>query len=132
LLATDTFLKKWGAGMAIAAPGLLLALVAFPPHADSATLNPQVMRRLAFFSLPLWVALGLAATGVLLFYRIGRRTHEANLAKLTPETDGSIPRPPHRSPLRRAGSGREGLGTEGSGHEKTALVIRARLLSRSA
>ena len=82
LLAVDTFLNKLGAGMAIAVPGLLLALVAFPPHADPATLNPEVMRRLAFFSLPLWVALGLAATGMLLFYRIDRRTHEANLAKL--------------------------------------------------
>ncbi len=82
LLGAETFLKKLSAGMAIAVPGLLLALVAFPPHADPATLDPEVMRRLAFFSLPLWVALGLAATGVLLFYRIDRRTHEANLAKL--------------------------------------------------
>ena len=70
--------------MAIVVPGLVLALVAFPPHADPATLNPQVMRRLAFISLPLWVALGLGATGVLLFYRIDRRTHEANLALLEP------------------------------------------------
>jgi glycoside/pentoside/hexuronide:cation symporter, GPH family len=82
LLAADTFLQKLSAGMAIAVPGLLLALVAFPPHADPTTLNPQVMRRLAFVSLPLWVALSLAATGMLLFYRIDRRTHEANLALL--------------------------------------------------
>jgi glycoside/pentoside/hexuronide:cation symporter, GPH family len=82
LLAADTFLKKFSAGMAIAVPGLLLALVAFPAHADPQTLNPQVMRRLAFFALPLWVALGLAATGALLFYRIDRRAHEANLVKL--------------------------------------------------
>jgi glycoside/pentoside/hexuronide:cation symporter, GPH family len=82
LLAADTFVQKLSAGMAIAVPGLLLALVAFPPHADPATLNPEVMRRLAFLSLPLWVALGLAATGVLLFYRIDRQTHKANLALL--------------------------------------------------
>jgi hypothetical protein len=65
LLAADRFLQKLSAGMAIA---------------DPTTLNPQVMRRPAFASLPLWVALGLAATGVLLFSRIDRRTHEANLA----------------------------------------------------
>lgn len=82
LLGAETFLKKLSAGMAIAVPGLLLALVGFPPHADPATLNPEVMRHLAFFSLPLWVALGLAATSALLFYRIDRRTHEANLARL--------------------------------------------------
>ena len=68
------------------------------------------MRRLALISLPLWVALGLAATGVLLFYRIDRRTHEANLAKLTPETDGSLPSDPLtlRAPPRRLSQGRAG------------------------
>jgi glycoside/pentoside/hexuronide:cation symporter, GPH family len=84
LLAADTFLQKLSAGMAVAVPGLLLALVAFPPHADPSTLNPQVMRQLAFVSLPLWVALSLAATGILLFYRIDRQTHEANLTLLQP------------------------------------------------
>jgi glycoside/pentoside/hexuronide:cation symporter, GPH family len=110
LLAADTFLKKLSAGIAIAVPGLLLTLVAFPPHRDPTTLNPQVMRRLAFFSLPLWVALGIAATSVLLFYRIDWRTHEANLAKLTPETDGSIPPapPPLRAPPRRLSQERTG------------------------
>jgi glycoside/pentoside/hexuronide:cation symporter, GPH family len=97
LLAADTFLQKLSAGMAIAVPGILLGLVAFPPHADPAMLNPQVMRHLAFIALPLWVALGVAATSVLLFYRIDRDRHEANLAKLTPETDGSTPPHPRRS-----------------------------------
>jgi Na+/melibiose symporter-like transporter len=115
LLAADTFLQKLSAGMAIAVPGLLLALVDFPPHADPATLDPQVMRRLAFFSLPLWVALGLAATCTLLFYRIDRRMHEANLARLSPETDGAIPSSaspldahPRRLSQERAGSQRVG------------------------
>jgi glycoside/pentoside/hexuronide:cation symporter, GPH family len=36
LLAADTFLKKLSAGMAIVVPGLLLTLVAFPPHGDPA------------------------------------------------------------------------------------------------
>jgi Na+/melibiose symporter-like transporter len=89
LLAADTFLKKLSAGMAIAVPGLL-ALVGFPPGADPATLNPDVMRRLAFFSLPLWVALGLAATSMLLFYRIDRLTHEANLAISGIESAGDV------------------------------------------
>jgi Na+/melibiose symporter-like transporter len=86
LLGADTFLRKLSAGMAVAVPGLLLALIGFPPHADPATLNPEVMRRLAFYSLPLWLVLSLAATGVLLFYRIDRHTHEANLVKLATET----------------------------------------------
>ena len=90
LLAAETFLKKLSVGMAIAVPGLLLALVGFPPGADPATLNPEVMRWLAFFSLPLWVALGLATTSMLLFYRIDRLTHEANLAISGIESAGDV------------------------------------------
>ena len=67
------------------------------------------MRRLAFISLPLWVALGVAATSVLLFYRLDRRTHEANLAKLAP-IDRCIPPAPHRSATapRRLDQGKAG------------------------
>jgi Na+/melibiose symporter-like transporter len=82
LIAADTFLQKVSAGVAILIPGLFLALVGFPSHADPATLDPQVMRDLAFISLPLWIVIGLASTSVLLLYRIDRRSHEANLAKL--------------------------------------------------
>jgi len=82
LIAADTFLQKVSAGVAILIPGLFLALVAFPTHADPPTLDPRVMRNLAFISLPLWIVIGLASTSVLLLYRIDRRSHEANLARL--------------------------------------------------
>jgi GPH family glycoside/pentoside/hexuronide:cation symporter len=82
LIAADTFLQKVSAGMAILVPGVLLALVAFPQNAAPATLDPHVMRTLAFISLPLWFVLGTLSTVVLSFYRIDRRTHEANLAEL--------------------------------------------------
>jgi glycoside/pentoside/hexuronide:cation symporter, GPH family len=82
LLATETFLRKLSTGVTVIVPGLLLALVGFPPHADPKTLDPLVMRHLALISMPLRVVLGIAATSVLLLYRIDRGTHEANLAKL--------------------------------------------------
>lgn len=82
LLAAETFLRKLSTGVTVIVPGLLLALVGFPPHADPKTLDPLVMRHLALISMPLHVVLGIAATSVLLFYRIDRGTHEANLAKL--------------------------------------------------
>ena len=82
LLAAETFLRKLSAGVTVVVPGLLLALVAFPPHADPKTLDPLVMRHLALISVPLRVVLGIAATSVLLFYRSDRLSHEANLAKL--------------------------------------------------
>jgi Na+/melibiose symporter-like transporter len=82
LIAADTFLQKVSAGVAILIPGLFLALVAFPPHADPSTLDPGVMRKLAFITLPMWIVIGLASTSVLLLYRIDRQSHEANLARL--------------------------------------------------
>jgi glycoside/pentoside/hexuronide:cation symporter, GPH family len=82
LLAAETFLRKLSTGVTVVVPGLLLALVGFPPHADPRTLDPLVMRHLALISMPLQVVLGIAATSVLLFYRIDRGMHEANLAKL--------------------------------------------------
>ena len=82
LLAAETFLRKLSTGVTVIVPGLVLALVGFPSHANPKTLDPQVMRHLALISMPLHVVLGIAATSVLLFYRIDRSTHEANLAKL--------------------------------------------------
>jgi len=82
LLAAETFLRKLSTGVTVIVPGLLLALVGFPSHANPKTLDPLVMRHLALISMPLHVVLGIAATSVLLFYRIDRGTHEANLAKL--------------------------------------------------
>ena len=85
LLAAESLLRKLSAGVTVVVPGLLLALVGFPSHADPTTLDPRIMRNLALISMPLHVVLGIAAASVLLFYRIDRGTHEANLAKLGEE-----------------------------------------------
>jgi len=85
LIAADTFIQKVSAGMAILVPGLLLTLVGFPQNASPGSLDPNVMMRLAYISLPFWFAIGLASTVMLLFYRLDRATHEANLAKLAGE-----------------------------------------------
>lgn len=82
LLAAETFLRKLSTGVTVVVPGLLLVPVGFPSHADPKTLDPLNMRHLALISLPLRMVLGIAATSVLLSYRIDRATHEANLGKL--------------------------------------------------
>jgi Na+/melibiose symporter-like transporter len=82
LLAAAHFLEKLSTGMAIAVPGVMLALVGFPRHADLATLDPRVMRELAFVSLALGVVLSVASTCMLFFYRIDRQRADANLAQL--------------------------------------------------
>jgi Na+/melibiose symporter-like transporter len=62
LLAAVHFLEKLSAGMAVAVPGLMLALVGFPRHADLATLDPRV-------SLTLGAVLSIASTCTWFFYQ---------------------------------------------------------------
>ena len=60
--------------------------MAFPAKADPKTLDPQIMHNLIWILMPLTFTLGIAATLVLLFYRIDRNAHEMNLAKLAAQT----------------------------------------------
>ena len=54
--------------------------------ADPKTLDPQIMHNLIWILMPLTFTLGIAATLVLLFYRIDKGAHEMNLAKLAAQT----------------------------------------------
>src|SRR5579871_4150281 len=82
LFAADTFLQKLISGAASILPGIFLELVAFPAKADPKTLDPQIMHNLIWILMPLTFALGIAATVVLMLYRIDKSAHETNLAKL--------------------------------------------------
>jgi Na+/melibiose symporter-like transporter len=82
LFAADTFLQKLISGFASILPGIFLEFVSFPPKADPATLDPQIMHNLIWILMPLTFTLGVAATLVLLLYRIDKSAHEMNLAKL--------------------------------------------------
>lgn len=88
LFAADTFLQKLISGFASILPGIFLELVAFPAKADPKTLDPQIMHNLIWILMPLTFGLGIAATLVLLFYRIDRSAHEMNLARLAAQTAG--------------------------------------------
>jgi Na+/melibiose symporter-like transporter len=83
LFAADTFLQKLISGFASILPGIFLEFVSFPPKADPATLDPQIMHNLIWILMPLTFTLGVAATLVLLLYRIDKSAHEMNLAKLS-------------------------------------------------
>jgi len=85
LVAADTFLQKLVGGVALILPGILLELVAFPAKANPATLDPQIMRNLVLIIVPLTFVITLLSTGILAYYRIDRRAHESNLAKLVPQ-----------------------------------------------
>ncbi len=78
-----------GAGNLLATQ--LLALVAFPEHANPATIDPAVVRHLALVYLPALVL--LYGTGILILsrYRITRAQHEANLRQLAETANADAP-----------------------------------------
>jgi Na+/melibiose symporter-like transporter len=83
LFAANGLLPKFTSGIGTFVGGLMLAAVAFPVHAQQGTVDPEILRRLAFLSLPTATILSLVSTGVLFFYRIDKATHERNLQSLS-------------------------------------------------
>ena len=104
LFAADSLLRKITQSFAVALPGLMLNLVRFPRHALPGHIDQAVLTHLAEVYLPVVTALYLCSTSVLMIYRIDRKRHEENLARiadaallseatdpeLTPHTDPEI------------------------------------------
>jgi glycoside/pentoside/hexuronide:cation symporter, GPH family len=85
LFAANGLVPKITGGLGGLIGGLMLEFVHFPAGASQGAVDvvdPTIMRNLALVSIPAGVVLNLIAVGVLMFYRIDRRTHEANLEAL--------------------------------------------------
>jgi Na+/melibiose symporter-like transporter len=85
LFAANGLLPKFTTALGIFIGNMMLEFVHFPAAAHAgrpAPVDPGIMRELAILQLPLGVVLNLVAIGVLIFYRIDRSTHEANLEAL--------------------------------------------------
>jgi Na+/melibiose symporter-like transporter len=85
LFAANGLLPKFTTGLGILAGNMLLEFVHFPAAAAGGRIvpvDPAIMRELALISLPVGAVLNLIAVGVLIFYRIDRGSHEANLEAL--------------------------------------------------
>jgi Na+/melibiose symporter-like transporter len=83
LFAANGLLPKFTAAIGTFVGGLMLAAVSFPVHAQQGTVDPQILRHLAFLSLPTSTILSLISTAVLFMYRIDKATHERNLQSLS-------------------------------------------------
>ncbi|HVM98788.1 MAG TPA: MFS transporter [Caulobacteraceae bacterium] len=95
LFATNGLLPKISNGAGALVGNLLLETVRIPVGAAPGAvdvINPEVMRHLVLLSLPVGMVLNLVATGVLVFYRIDRGAHEANLEAL--RLASSVTEPP--------------------------------------
>jgi Na+/melibiose symporter-like transporter len=95
LFAANGLLPKFTSGIGAFIAGLMLSAVHFPLSAAPGTVDPQILRHLACLSLPLGAGLSLLATGVLIFYRIDRSSHERSLEVLQA---GAAPAGPTQEP----------------------------------
>jgi len=85
LFAANGLVPKITAGIGGMVGTMILAFVHFPAGAAQGAVDvvdPAVMRNLALVSTPAGAVLNLIAVGVLMFYRIDRGAHEANLEAL--------------------------------------------------
>jgi Na+/melibiose symporter-like transporter len=81
--AASSFMQKAVSGVGVFLSSLVLALVQFPAHAKPGAVDPEIVRHLIIIYLPIQAVLYLAAVALLSAYRIDRRSHQANLRKLT-------------------------------------------------
>jgi Na+/melibiose symporter-like transporter len=102
LFAGDSLLRKVTTSFATIFPGLIIGYIHFPKFAQPGTVNPDILRQLAIIYLPTVTFLYLCSTSCILFYRIDRKRHEANLeriaqaAELATEADPELN--PHLAP----------------------------------
>jgi Na+/melibiose symporter-like transporter len=85
LFAANGLLPKFTTGIGVMVGNFMLEFVRFPATAANGRIvavDPAIMHKLALISLPVGAILNLIAVGVLIFYRIDRGTHEANLEAL--------------------------------------------------
>ena len=80
--AASSFVSKAISGAGAFVAGQMLALVSFPQHATPATLDPHVIRNLAYLYLPVITIFYTAAMVLMSRYRITRESHLENLRKL--------------------------------------------------
>jgi Na+/melibiose symporter-like transporter len=106
LFAASGLLPKFTAGFGGLVGNLMLELSHFPVGVKAGAADviaPSIMRHLALLSLPVGLVLNSLALSVLIFYRIDRKTHEANLEALALAT--SITEPPTSLPTGAAPAG---------------------------
>jgi glycoside/pentoside/hexuronide:cation symporter, GPH family len=80
--AAAFFVQKCVSGLGIFAASLILAWVKFPEGARPGLVSAQILRHLALTYIPLLMVLLGISIFCITFYRIGRATHNSNLALL--------------------------------------------------
>lgn len=80
--AANTFMQKATSGLGVFIAGMLIAFVGLSPGSSPETIDPAIPLQLAIVYVPALLILYLSAAAFLIFYKIDRNSHEANLEKL--------------------------------------------------
>ena len=82
LFALNGLIPKISTGLGVFGGSAILALVGFPAQAQQGTVGEGVLHALGLAYLPVMAVLNALAISIIVFYRIDRSTHEANMARL--------------------------------------------------
>ena len=82
LLSAENMFWKMVSGVGVFISGMMLAVTAFPAHAQRGHVAPEILRNLALVYVPSMLVIYALTIGCMWFYSINRRSHEANLARL--------------------------------------------------
>ena len=90
LLSAENMFWKMVSGVGVFVSGLLLAIIAFPAHAQRGQVAPQVLRSMGLVYVPSMLTIYLLTIACMWFYNIDRAAHEANLTALEALPEGEI------------------------------------------
>ena len=82
LFSVLSFIGKVAGGVGVWAGGIMLAFIRFPADATAMEVAPEVVERLGWLYGPTLAVFYLLSILALLYYRLDRETHAANLATL--------------------------------------------------
>jgi Na+/melibiose symporter-like transporter len=82
LLSAENMFWKMVSGVGVFVSGLMLAIIAFPAHAQRGQVAPQILRNMGLVYVPSMLTIYLLTIACMWFYNIDRSAHEANLTAL--------------------------------------------------
>jgi Na+/melibiose symporter-like transporter len=92
LFALNGLIPKISTGLGAFGGSALIAMVGFPAKAQQGTVAPGVLHALGLAYLPVSALLYAVSISIIVFYRIDRAAHEANVARLA-EASPSVSAP---------------------------------------
>ncbi len=91
--AARSFAQKCVSGLGIYFASIILGLISFPENARPGEVDPSVIYNLGIVYAPMIFFIYMIGLSIVMWYRIDRSTHEANLARLNERAVTAAPMP---------------------------------------